>query len=305
MRIIKLEEPKLLHQYRNGNYMVSLYEDGTKIRENDLDFFESEFPENCDIKITNKCDLNCKFCHENSTKDGKHGNLDYPFLKSLRKGTELAIGGGNIFEHPEIDSFLSRLKEQGIISNITLNQYHIKNNIDLVNSWIDDKKVYGVGISYNGNIAQLMEIIGRIHKKDNIVIHVINGIHNLDELCKLNLKVLILGYKNLRRGEDFLSKNNANIMKLQLYTKSKLPDYLHDKNFKVLSFDNLALTQLSVKDDVDSDYWEDHYMGDDGTMTMFIDLVDGTFASSSTSSKRFSLDGYTDIADIFKTIKTI
>lgn len=285
--------------------MVSLYEDGTKIRENDLDFFESEFPENCDIKITNKCDLNCKFCHENSTKDGKHGNLDYSFLKSLRKGTELAIGGGNIFEHPEIDSFLSRLKEQGIISNITLNQYHIKNNIDLVNSWIDDKKVYGVGISYNGNIAQLMEIIGRIHKKDNIVIHVINGIHNLDELCKLNLKVLILGYKNLRRGEDFLSKNNANIMKLQLYTKSKLPDYLHDKNFKVLSFDNLALTQLSVKDDVDSDYWEDHYMGDDGTMTMFIDLVDGTFASSSTSSKRFSLDGYTDIVDIFKTIKTI
>lgn len=40
----------LIGQYKNGNYTVSIYDDGTKIRENDLDFFEPAFPESMDIK---------------------------------------------------------------------------------------------------------------------------------------------------------------------------------------------------------------------------------------------------------------
>ena len=51
---------KRIGEYQNGNYTVKIYEDGTKIRENDLDFFESEFPENIDIKITNRCNMGCK-----------------------------------------------------------------------------------------------------------------------------------------------------------------------------------------------------------------------------------------------------
>lgn len=53
----------LLGKYPNGNYTVHIYDDGTKIRENDLDFFAPEYPESMDIKITNSCDRMCPFCH--------------------------------------------------------------------------------------------------------------------------------------------------------------------------------------------------------------------------------------------------
>ena len=43
---------KLLGKYNNGNYTVSLFDDGTKIRETEADFFDAEFPENIDCKIT-------------------------------------------------------------------------------------------------------------------------------------------------------------------------------------------------------------------------------------------------------------
>ena len=60
----------LIGKYQNGNYTVSLYDDGTKVRENDLDFFDADFPESMDLKITNRCNMNCPMCHEDSKCDG-------------------------------------------------------------------------------------------------------------------------------------------------------------------------------------------------------------------------------------------
>lgn len=51
----------LLGQYQNGNYNVSIYDDGTKIRETNEDIFISSFPECIDLKITNKCEMLCPF----------------------------------------------------------------------------------------------------------------------------------------------------------------------------------------------------------------------------------------------------
>jgi uncharacterized protein (DUF779 family) len=64
-------ELNLLGTYRNGNYNVSIYEDGTKIRfakelsENDN--FEAEFPESFDFKITGFCDAGCPMCFPKNT----------------------------------------------------------------------------------------------------------------------------------------------------------------------------------------------------------------------------------------------
>ena len=63
-------------RYKNGNYFITIdKKTGTKIRQNDLDYFEAEFPESMDIKITNCCDLGCPMCHENSTPFGLHGDI--------------------------------------------------------------------------------------------------------------------------------------------------------------------------------------------------------------------------------------
>ncbi len=59
---------KLLGIYKNGNYTVSLFDEGTKIRRNDLDNFTPEFPECIDFKITDYCDMNCPFCFTENTQ---------------------------------------------------------------------------------------------------------------------------------------------------------------------------------------------------------------------------------------------
>ena len=86
----------LIGSYMNGNYKVSIYEDGTKVRENDLDYFEPDTVESMDIKITNKCNKGCPMCHEDSKPDGKHADLLSPcFIDKLhlRKDTDRKYTG--------------------------------------------------------------------------------------------------------------------------------------------------------------------------------------------------------------------
>lgn len=53
---------KILNSYKNGNYSVTILEDGTKIRYSKDDEFNAEFPENIDIKLTNMCNVGCSYC---------------------------------------------------------------------------------------------------------------------------------------------------------------------------------------------------------------------------------------------------
>ena len=136
-----------LGSYINGNYTVKIYDDGTKIREtikDDDKVFDAKFPENIDLKITNKCDLGCPMCHEKSTIKGLEGNiLDIKFIDSLRPFTELAIGGGNVLSHKDLIPFLELLKNKKIIANITINQIHFEKNIELIDYLITNKLIYG------------------------------------------------------------------------------------------------------------------------------------------------------------------
>ena len=62
--------------YKNGNFIVRFnMNDGTKIRETNADDFIPSFAENMDIKCTNYCSRGCKFCHEGSSTEGKHGDI--------------------------------------------------------------------------------------------------------------------------------------------------------------------------------------------------------------------------------------
>lgn len=66
---------KLLAKYRNGNYTTMLYDNGTKIRFNNLDNLTPDFAESMDVNITTKCNGHCKWCFfedvEVSTPSGK------------------------------------------------------------------------------------------------------------------------------------------------------------------------------------------------------------------------------------------
>jgi MoaA/NifB/PqqE/SkfB family radical SAM enzyme len=293
---------KLLGEYQNGNYIVSIYNDGTKIRETEADKFIPDFPECMDVKITNQCDMGCPYCHENSTKDGLHGDiLHADFINTLNLYTELALGGGNPLSHPDLIEFLSKLKEKKLIANITVNQTHFIKQQELIGKLVNDGLIKGLGVSLTNVTNDFIELI---EQYPNAVIHVINGVVSTNDLKKLydkNLKMLILGYKLFRRGNEYYSP------KVELYKASmyqELPDII--KHFKVVSFDNLAIDQLNVKRLMSVEDWNEFYMGDDGQFTMYIDLVNRQFARSSVSTNRYDLkDNIVDMFDIVRNEKRI
>lgn len=288
---------KLLNVYKNGNYKILLFDDGTKIRKTNDSKFMSKFPECIDLKITNKCDIGCKYCHEDSTINGLHGDiLNAEFIDTLQPYTELALGGGNVLCHPNLIEFLKILKTKKIIANITINQTHFIKHIDEIKYIVDNDLISGLGISLT-NVTD--EFINLVKQFPNAVIHVINGVVKISELKKLytqKLKLLILGYKQFRRGEQFYSPQ-IEINKQEL--KDNILEVLD--NFKVVSFDNLAIKQLDMKDKVGEKRWEEFYMGDDGQFTMYIDLVNKQFSKNSISTTRYDL--LNDIEDMFDVVK--
>ena len=72
----------------------------------------------------------------------------------------------------------------------------------------------------------------------------------------------------------------------------------------VLSFDNLALEQLPVRNILTANEWDEMYQGDDGTSTFFINLVDGTFGINSLTTKEERVEiGDKSIDEMFKEVK--
>lgn len=291
----------ILGIYQNGNYSVTIYKDGTKVRENDLDNLTPDFPESMDIKITNYCDKGCAYCHENSTIDGRHGDILNPvFLRSLRPFTELAIGGGNPLDHPDLDEFLKNLKDRQIIANITVNQDHFVKNYDRIKKLSDDGLITAIGVSVTNEITETFKAL--VSTIPNVVLHVIVGIITLDNLKLLSdtkLKILFLGYKKIRRGAKYLNVNNNLINNNLASVRNNL--YAIQQWFNVISFDNLAIEQLHVRKFVGEEYWEEFYMGDDGQYTMYVDMINQQFANSSTSKIRYPL--LTTIDDMFNIIR--
>lgn len=287
---------ELLGSYANGNYTVDLYTDGTKIRRNDLDFFEASTIESADIKITNCCDRSCPMCHENSTPIGRHADiLHQPWLEKLHPYCELAIGGGNPLEHPDLEKFLYLCQQRKHIANLTVNQVHFEQQWRRLLDYQTRGLIYGLGISL---VEVSSELLDKLQYFPHAVIHVINGLvaeEQLRALAHKNLKVLILGYKKFRRGEALYQTSSAQIDAHIQQTRGIIQQIVQEQWFKVVSFDNLALKQLEVQSWLDPSTWKQIYMGDDGldgqqsSATFFADLVEGVFAKNSCSSDRYPL----------------
>ena len=283
-------------RYQNGNYFVSInLDNGTKIRETinpDATEFVADFPESADVKITNKCPYNCMFCHEGSNINGKHSDALHSHVwNTFCPYTEVALGGGSVTGYPDLVPLLERLKSLHLIPNITVRQEEFMSNLPLIRKLTDEKLIYGLGISLSNPNQE--DFIKTVKEFPNAVIHVINGIVSLAELQKLannNLKILILGYKEVRRGKILLANHAQNTIidnnKEALY--AFLPKIITEHWFDVVSFDNLAIKQLNPKGRFVSDEdWETIYMGDDGldgeqtSASMYIDLVENEFARNS------------------------
>nr|DAS43324.1 MAG TPA: hypothetical protein [Caudoviricetes sp.] len=294
----------LLGRYKNGNFVTTILSDGTKIRETKDDEFIPSFAENMDVKICNYCDMGCKFCHEGSTINGKFGNiLNEKFIDTLHPYQEIAIGGGDATSHPDLIPFLQKLKERKVIANMTVNQIHFEKKQELIKKLVDEKLIYGLGVSLVNSTKHFIELIKQY---PNAVIHVINGVLKPSDVKALennNLKMLILGYKHLRRGNEYFEEEQNDIETKQQWLYENLEDII--QKFKVVSFDNLAIEQLDVKRLLTQEEWDEFYMGDDGKITYYIDMVERKFAQSSTAPFNKRYDLLDSVDDMFHVITNL
>lgn len=299
---------KLLGKYDNGNYTVRIFEDGTKVRKTDGNEFVPTHPESIDLKITNRCDLECDQCHEISRKDGDNGRiLDLQFIRTMLPYTEIAIGGGNPLEHPRLEEFLIKCRKLDLIPNITVNQKHIirPEYRKRLERMTEENLIFGLGVSVNSQPHK--DLLKILEKFPNAVIHTINGITDdevFTELAHHNLKILILGYKNFGRGVPYKKNNLIELYNNQEWLHDSLPEIIEQKWFDVVSFDNLAIEQLEVKNLMSAEEWDSFYMGDDGKFTMYIDAVTRTAAKSSTTPTEQRIPLEDDIEVMFKKINS-
>lgn len=291
---------KEIANYMNGNVHIILYDNGTRIMDSgNSDTFNFAFPTNVDMTITKRCDGHCPWCYLGCTESGKHADLfKWEFLNHLHKGTEMAINLNDL-THPQLTEFLYKMKNNGVFVNGTINQRHFEKNFDKIKYYTDNKLLNGVGISLAEPTDKFITLV---QKTPNAIIHIINGLFTTEDYIKLinkGLKLLILGYKSVNRGNNFLGQHEEDVKENMDFLYSILPQMMNE--FSVISFDNLAIEQLIVKDFVPQKTWDMFYQGDDGTSTFAIDLVDGVFSKNSMSETTYPI--MNSIDDMFNKIK--
>lgn len=240
---------------------------------------EPEWPLSIDLKITEFCTHGCPWCHEESGITGKHGNISniLSHLSGLPSTTEVAIGGGNPLEHPELQRLVTGL---GCIVNMTLR------DIDFPCSLPNGLTALGISVSENG--PDLESIISKLpsHLQKTWVPHLILGVTSLEtyrRVKNISPRVLWLGYKNWGRGKSW-SPNNWKDLEREITMD------LNGKYNGILAFDNLAITQLRIKDKMLKSEWEAFYQGPEFSRSMYIDGVLGFYSPSSTSREKISWD---------------
>lgn len=284
----------MLAEYKNGDFLIQLYEDGTLVRTGEG---RADWPTSIDIKLTDYCDAGCHYCHESSTKRGAHGDINalLNVLDELPRGIELAIGGGNPLDHPQLIEFLRQVSIKGWVANLTVNQVHLRSHGDILHQLMDEDLVKGIGISMRSCMPSINTPIETllIARWPHIVWHLIAGVNYIgaiDYLISLGdyCKVLVLGYKTYGRGIN----KGPYVDSLLKEWEQQVHRYVR-RNGLILAFDNLALEQLRMHRFLSESEWSERYMGDDFTHSMYIDAVEGMYGPTSRSNERTSIKNMT------------
>jgi hypothetical protein len=308
----------IIQSYNNGNIRVVLSEDGTKTREvidRRLGSFV-EFPESCDLKITNYCDLSdfCGFCHEQSDKSGTHADLDkiIRLWEGHQPGTEIAIGGGNPLSHPDLGRFLEVMSMRGFVCNLTVNSAHLqrvqRDNIGMLREWQTRGVLKGLGVSYRGMTP--WAALPKHLDWRNAVCHMILGVDTMMDLYAVcdwyrsvgaRPKILLLGYKKFGNGTTYFSERTAaNLERWQTDIATVLRS-----GGRTIAFDNLALKQLHLRKRLSPRAWMELYQGRDGAHTFYVDAVKMEAAKTSTSTERRPITESHTVRSLFEEVRFV
>lgn len=206
---------------RGDHWLLFDKANGTKLRVPKVDGTAIPFstvPELVDIKITDQCGMGCKFCYQGSTPAGKHAVMrPYEVGQAIKDlgVLEVAIGGGEPFEHPDVWYIIDAIRQHAVV-NVTTRR------LDLVPFYKLDK-LGGVGFSTE-SAAVLEAALRKIGVLDDsehgrtyenpwsrkLVVHVVLGAMTRSALVDIlrvaeraGMGVLLLAFKRDGRGASF------------------------------------------------------------------------------------------------------
>lgn len=179
----------------------------------DFDTYIASAPELVDIKLTDWCDLACKFCYQDSTKKGLHAPLAAvkAIIDDLFKAGvfEVALGGGEPMAHPNFREILEYCRSKGIVPNFTTRNYKALTTQDF-EQYSDLCGSVGVSIATPDDVAELMKYDDLIlAEKRKLSLQVAMGAQSpgdfasmlaLLEETKSFKGMIMLGYKDTGRG---------------------------------------------------------------------------------------------------------
>lgn len=217
---------------KNGNYYIlQTYENDKRVALRLSETPDQELipdqPELVDIKLTDVCHIGCPWCYQDSTSDSSHGDLEVikNVISSLDpKITEVAYGGGDVLQHPNIVEILEFSRKRGLnSSNITMNWQSIMRYPEKVVAVMPHLDAIGVSITGVGQIKNVVKKLQEIdcYRPSRICFHVIPDLYNKEMILKVlsELKeyspesdLLFLGYKTNGRGKE-ISTNQIKDMK--------------------------------------------------------------------------------------------
>lgn len=222
---------------KNGNYYILLdYQDNKRValrlsETPDMELIP-EHPELVDIKLTDVCHIGCPWCYQDSTSDGLHGDINTikTVIQSLNPNiTEVAFGGGDVLQHPNIVEILKFSREHGLhSSNITMNWQSIMRYPDKVKEVMPFLDAIGCSITGKGQVKQVVVKLKEINcfTPSRICFHVIPDLYSKEMIIKIldEVKsysqasdVLFLGYKTNGRGNNVTPTHIDNMKEIFTY----------------------------------------------------------------------------------------
>jgi hypothetical protein len=200
---------------------------GTKIRfrfeENGQVEPEKAFaPELVDIKITDFCPLDCKFCYQDSTLRGKHA--DDQFVYSLTEALkdigvfEVALGGGEPTLYPQFARVLQKFKNANIIPNFTTRNLHWLREPSHYIPIIQNCGSFAYSVSRAQDVKRLAALLetNGIQTDKKAAIHIVMGTITkweyrsiLREASTAGFPVTLLGFKDVGRGHDYRRRQDG------------------------------------------------------------------------------------------------
>ncbi len=281
-----MKDKQLLGSYKNGNYTIAIYSDGTKIRETEGDAFIPSFAENINLMITERPDPACPWYHNVVSEGDNQAALMaeneietiHRYIKNLRPFTEVTISGNDL-SNPEILALLVYLRKKKVFSNILISQEHFMENYHRILGWTERRLIRGLEVSLED--SENSEFLKKIQSFSSPTIHVMSGIFTGDDLDNLegkDLKIFIHGYdENIASVAIDPQDIKYNKEWLEEAIKTEFPDA-----FSSVTFDNIAVNQLHVKEvlfDEGKELWNEFYVRPEEDFELCIDAVNGFFYS--------------------------